>query len=153
MSDELLGVARRLAKASPKKPRQADLRRAVSTSYYALFHALARSSADVLLGVGADRPDKAWNHVYRALDHGFAKKACRRLRELGFPADICFCGDAFVILQEARHEADYNPSYRIDRAETLAFVDTAEKAIARLKAVSRKDRKALAIQLLLNRRA
>ncbi|MBS9478554.1 hypothetical protein [Ancylobacter radicis] len=152
MSDELLGVARRLAKASPKKPRQADLRRAVSTSYYALFHALARNAADVLVGVGTDRPDKAWNHAYRALDHGFAKKACRRLRDLGFPPDLCLCGDAFVILQEARHEADYNPSYKIDRAETLAFVATAESAIASLKSASRRDRKALAVQLLLNRR-
>lgn len=152
MSDELLGVARRLAKASPKTPRQADLRRAVSTSYYALFHALARNCADILLGVGPDRPDKAWNHVYRALDHGFAKRACRRLRELEFPPDICLCGDAFVTLQEARHEADYNPSYKIDRSETLSFVYMAEYAIASLKAASRKDRKALAVQLLLNRR-
>ena len=39
-SEDLLEQARRLAKREKKKPRQASLRRAVSTAYYALFHLL-----------------------------------------------------------------------------------------------------------------
>ena len=42
--------ARRLALAGPRRPRQADLRRAVSTAYYALFQAMAKDCADVLVG-------------------------------------------------------------------------------------------------------
>jgi uncharacterized protein (UPF0332 family) len=53
----LIVTARKLAKASPKKPRQADLKRAVSTAYYALFHALAKNAADQLVGVAQNRPD------------------------------------------------------------------------------------------------
>ena len=32
------------------RPREAELRRTVSTAYYALFHTLARSGADLLVG-------------------------------------------------------------------------------------------------------
>ena len=59
------------------KPRQADLKRAISTAYYALFHAMAKDAADMLVGVGADRPDKAWTQLYRALQHGDAKNAIK----------------------------------------------------------------------------
>jgi uncharacterized protein (UPF0332 family) len=38
--DDLLEQALHLAKREKKKPRQASLRRAVSTAYYALFHLL-----------------------------------------------------------------------------------------------------------------
>ena len=37
---DLLEQARHLAKRGKKRPRQASLRRAVSTAYYALFHLL-----------------------------------------------------------------------------------------------------------------
>ena len=40
LADDLLSQANRLAAASTGRPRQADLRRAVSASYYALFHLL-----------------------------------------------------------------------------------------------------------------
>ena len=44
----MIVTARKLASASLKKPRQADLRRAISTAYYALFHAMAKDAADML---------------------------------------------------------------------------------------------------------
>ena len=122
MTDDLIVTARRLARASPKKPRQADLKRAISTAYYALFHAMARESADLLVGVGQNRADKAWAQVYRALEHGFAKKACGQVRALGFPPTICSCADAYVTLQEARHDADYDPIHRVLRADALAVI-------------------------------
>ncbi len=57
MIDDLIALANRLASASPNKPRQADLRRAVSTAYYALFHAMAKNVADTMAGAvkGTDR--------------------------------------------------------------------------------------------------
>jgi hypothetical protein len=96
----LIVTARKLARASPSKPRQADLKRSVSTAYYALFHALARDAADMLVGVGPNRPDKAWTHVYRSLQHGDAKNACAAVRNLGFPRTIVTCADAFMTLQQ-----------------------------------------------------
>ncbi|MBI1779272.1 MAG: hypothetical protein HYR63_28400 [Proteobacteria bacterium] len=152
MDDDLIATAKRLANASTKKkPKQADLKRAVSTAYYAVFHAMARDAADLLLGVGQDRPDKAWAQTYRALEHGFAKNACGQVRGLGFPPDICSCADAFVSLQQARHDADYDPSHRVTRAVALAAVAQAEQAIGCLRTAPRKDRKAFAVQLLLKK--
>ena len=152
MSVELLGTARRLAKASPKKPRQCDLKRSISTAYYALFHAIAKSNADLAMGVGADRPTKAWAQTYRALDHNKAKKACISLRGLGFPVELIDCGEAFVSLQQARHDADYDPLFRTSRQEALACVDTAEDAMDKLKAASRRDRLAFCAVLLHDKR-
>lgn len=152
MSEELIGTARRLARASRNRPRQADLKRAVSTAYYALFHALAKDAADRLIGVGAARTDRAWVQTYRALDHGFAKNACRETRNLGFPANLVDCANEFVELQDARHRADYDPEARYSRAEALDWVARAEVAIAKLKASSNKDRKAFAVHILMRRR-
>lgn len=152
MSDELLATARRLAKASPKKPRQADLKRAVSTAYYALFHAMAKSAADMVAGTGANKAEKAWAQVYRALDHGFAKNACKEVAKLGFPPDVITVADEFVTLQEARHRADYDPLHRLTRAEAITLVARAESAVKILKGVPLKDRRAFAVQLLLKKR-
>lgn len=146
-------TARKLATANPLKPRQADLRRAVSTAYYALFHVLARNGADLLIGAGAGRSGEGWARVYRALDHGFAKNACRELRNLSFPAGIVNCANEFVELQEARHKADYDPRAKLMRAEVLEWVKRAEAAIAGLQASPRDDRRAFAVHLLLRRRS
>jgi uncharacterized protein (UPF0332 family) len=148
----LITVARRLALASPKKPRQADLRRSINSAYYALFHALAKDAADLVAGVGQRRPEKAWAQVYRSLQHGEAKTACENARNLNFPASIIFCADAFVALQKRRHDADYNPTFRASRQLAIEMVQLAEDAISNLKASTRQDRKAFAILLLLRRR-
>lgn len=152
MSSELLSTARLLARASPRRPRQADLRRAISTAYYAMFDAFARNGADLLVGVTASIPHKAWTQTYRALDHGAAKQACGQLRTLGFPPNLCDCGETFVQLQEARHKADYDPHHRVTRTEALAAIQAAEAAIKGLVASDRRDRKAFAVQLLFKRR-
>ncbi|MYC32883.1 MAG: hypothetical protein F4X64_06865 [Chloroflexi bacterium] len=68
ISDDLLDVARRLAEGNPS---QTDLRRAISSVYYALFHAIAQSNADTLVGdAPLVRDPDAWRQAYRALDHG-----------------------------------------------------------------------------------
>lgn len=153
MSEDLLGTARRLAKASPKKPRQADLKRAVSTAYYALFHAFAKNSADMLIGTtGAQRSNKAWVQTYRALDHGFARKACEQVRNLGFPPLVCTSADAFIELQQLRHSSDYDPTFRISRAEAVGAIKLAEESTRILRGAETKDRRAFAVQLLLKRR-
>ena len=148
----MIVTARKLANASPGKPRQADLKRAVSTAYYALFHALAKDAADLLVGVGKDRPNKAWAHLYRSLQHGDAKVACLATRNMNFPPLIKRCADIFVELQEQRHEADYNPTLQVLRAEALDAIKEAEEAIAALKSAPRRDRRAFAVQLLHKKR-
>ena len=72
---DLIQTARRLAQPGAAQPTQADLRRAVSTAYYALFHCLAATAADLLTG-SSRSPE--WHQVYRALEHGKARSACRQ---------------------------------------------------------------------------
>jgi hypothetical protein len=113
---------------------------------------MAKDAADLLVGVGTNRPDKAWRHAHRALDHGAAKNACAEVRNLGFPEEILTCADEFVKLQKARHPADYDPFHKVRRQHAMACVSNADKAIRALKFASRKDRRAFAVQLLLKKR-
>ena len=50
MHDELLEQARRLALLDRRRPKQANLRRAVSAAYYSLFHFLVDESCRGILG-------------------------------------------------------------------------------------------------------
>jgi len=89
----------------------------VSTVYYALFHCLARSSANALVGKAGTK-GRAWNRVYRALEHRTARIACSNkaiLKE--FPADIQAFADAFVEMQKMRHRADYSPMETFNKSE------------------------------------
>lgn len=150
----MIVTARKLANAGPTRPRQADLKRSVSTAYYALFHTLAKDAADMLVGVGSNRPDKAWRQVYRSLQHGEAKAACRLLgnNNPGFPQPLVDCANTFVILQEERHSADYASDFRATRADALDAIARAEQAIANLFAAPKKDRRAFAVLLLFKKR-
>jgi hypothetical protein len=153
MIDDLLALAERLARMSPNRPKQAELRRAVSTAYYALFHAMAKNCSDCLVGTTkAARPNRAWGQTYRALDHGPAKTACEGVRKIGFPQEICVCADAFVELQKARHDADYDPHHRLTRAVALEAVERAREGVEGLRHAGSNDRRAFAVHVLMKRR-
>jgi uncharacterized protein (UPF0332 family) len=153
MIADLLGQADRLAAASGTRPKQADLRRAISAAYYAVFHSLCKNCADTLVGtVKMQRPNRAWQQVYRGLDHKSARQACEAARTLGFPATIVSCADAFVSLQRQRHEADYDPTFKTTRAEARSALNLAKAAINDLRNSNSNDRKAFAVQLLFKKR-
>lgn len=50
----------------------------------------------------------------------------------GFPSEILEFAGTFVVLQDARHQADYSLEVRYERNDTLAAIDRAEKAIGQL---------------------
>ena len=79
--DDFVKTARSLVgQQGAGRPRETDLRRAVSTAYYGLFHCVASSGADLLVGgKQADRSERAWRQAYRALNHGQAKNRCREI--------------------------------------------------------------------------
>ncbi len=88
---DLIKTARRLSSPrGSKKPRQSDLKRAVSTAYYAMFHAMCRNCADCLIGkTKALRSEPAWRQAYRAVEHSHAKNQCKNKAILAkFPQDI-----------------------------------------------------------------
>ena len=150
-SRDLLETARRLAQPGAALPTQADLRRAVSTAYYALFHCLAAAAADLLTGSSSRGPE--WHQVYRALEHGKAKRACRQQRALrAFPMEIRRFAEMFVDLQEARHEADYALEGQYLKQDVLAIIGTAEDAINEFEQAGVRHRRGFAVHVLFKRR-
>ena len=158
---DIIGIARYLALGGVGgrlgRPRQEELRRAVSAAYYALFHLLAGNAADTLAGA---RPSlrsprrRFWSQTYRALDHGYAKNQCLNLSVMrGFPSEIQFLGETFANLQTHRQNADYNPDVMLYRSEAMRLIDSAEKAIDDFDGVPRRDRRAFALHTLLRGRA
>src|ERR1044072_6844098 len=109
IEDRLIVVAQDLSKRTGRRPRQAFMRRAVSTAYYAMFHALARLCADELIG-GKHSKTTAWSRVYRALDHKSAKTVLQSKEAIALSPLVAAFGRAFATLQERRHQADYDPA-------------------------------------------
>ena len=135
-----------LGKGKKGPPRQSDLKRAQSTAYYAMFHALCRNCADSFIeGPGSQRSQPAWRQANRAAEHGFAKNLdMRRSAMEKFPAKIQDFAYQFVQLQLKRHKADYDPFSKFARQDVQMSIDTAESAIRDLLASDSKDRTAFA---------
>jgi len=148
----LIVTARKQAGLNVRKPRQADLRRAISSAYYAVFHALAKECADRLVGTASNRRDAAWQQVYRALEHGFARHSGESAQKLGFPSAIVNFADTFGELQRERHAADYDPSMVCTLADARSAIDRADAAIGDLRGAPRADRTAFATLVLLKQR-
>lgn len=152
MSLDLIATAKRLTEFDGRA-RQHDLRRAISTAYYAMFHELARQSADILVGGrGATKSESAWHQVYRSLEHRSAKSACKDASSRSFPAQIQDFADSFVQLQERRHEADYDPTLSFLRNDAILTITTAEVAIRKFRNSRLKHRRAFAVWVLFKRR-
>ncbi|MDX8354678.1 hypothetical protein SLH47_20105 [Cognatiyoonia sp. IB215182] len=150
LADGMLKTARRLVPANAKRLSQSNLRRAISTSYYAVFHALAKLCADSLVGATKSRrPNKAWVEVYRGLDHGTSRQACDRAKKVAFPDELKDFADAYLQLQAARHEADYDPMVRPNKERALFYIRLAERSIAALNSVPSTDKKAFATWVLI----
>ncbi len=121
--DDLLRQAIQLVHKESKHPKQASLRRAVSTAYYAMFHFLiwettanwSRHALRARLG--------------RAFDHAPMKSASNRILDSRmFPftgedptvvANLKTVAKAFAQLQEKRHTADYDNGASWIRTEAL----------------------------------
>ena len=151
-SADLIAAALDLVEAGSRgRPRQANLRRAVSTTYYAMFHCLAVCCADMLVGgVGAERSEPAWRQAYRALEHGAARQRCNRTAIIQkFPEEVRDFADKFVAMQQKRHQADYDPEADYDKNFVLQDITDIAEVIAKFQRVPVKDRRAFAVYLLL----
>jgi hypothetical protein len=125
------------------------MRRAVSTAYYAMFHALCRLCADQLIG-GKHEKTPAWQRVYRAMEHKIAKNALLRKEVADLHPALAIFGVTFANLQDKRVAADYDPvSFSIYFDETNSLVDQADSAIKSLYGVDDDIKRNLATILLI----
>ena len=152
--DDLIRIAEHLASGGVRgrigRPVQAELRRAVSATYYALFHALSRCCANMLVGATpASRSQQAWRQVYRALEHGHAKNQCSNRNMLSrFPQKMQEFAGLFVAMQRQRQDADYDPYAQFFRSNVLRFIDQAKEAISEFGDTDARDQRAFAVHVL-----
>jgi len=139
LPDDLLVLAQDIAQLDARKPRQVCLRRAVSTAYYALFHRLIEDAARFLISGDHRRPLR--EALGRTFDHTGMKNASRGFAAMHPPPriarllagkpiqpELATVASTFARLQQARHEADYDPARRFTRRETLSLIDETEQA-------------------------
>ncbi|MBK9261423.1 MAG: hypothetical protein IPM54_16660 [Polyangiaceae bacterium] len=140
LHEQLLVQAEHLVtKDKNPNPPRASLRRAVSTAYYALFHLLVYASASCLAG-GSERK-KLRNLLSRAFEHAEMKSVCTAFKSgtlnanvannygpVSVPRDLKHVAEAFCLLQEGRHLADYAVHQRFTRTEAIVEVNRAKNA-------------------------
>lgn len=101
------------------RPRQASLRRAVSSAYYAVFHMLVADAC------------RNWKLRHqrtvleRAFEHGRMRQVSDKVKATASP-DLKAVAAGFVKLQHLRHRADYDNSAHWTRSDSLEAIKTAE---------------------------
>lgn len=149
---KMLAGSHDIIPASPGRPRQAMLRRAVSTAYYAMFHALCESNADTLVGQSPPSPHSdLWIETYRALQHRTAKNRLASYIQLVQEPAMRDFGQLFGTMQQQRISADYNPRARFIRSEVVTSIGRTEAAINAFYNTPAPTRRRLAIYLLVPR--
>lgn len=132
--DDLLRQAFDLVEKNPGSPNQADLRRAISAAYYALFHLLISET------VAHWSLDSSRDGLARMFEHKFMARASERVRDSkhfphsgGTPAvvdSLKTIAESFTDLQGSRHTADYDNATTWTHTQALEEVTTAATAFS-----------------------
>ena len=143
-SDDLLEQAKHLANRERRKPRQASLRRSVSTAYYALFHLLISDAT-----LNWRRPEQR-SLLARMFEHGKMKSACERQKaacshfltsdpppgpEVECARHLHRVAATFFDAQQQRHTADYDNSAQWTRTEVKNRIGKIEEAFVSWRAI------------------
>ena len=133
------------------QPSQEALRRAISTAYYAMFHALAISNANLVVAQRTPANQSAWTTTYRSLRHFRAENPL-----YGWPHLFSLPVQNFAIIiagiKRQREDADYNPDTSFAQNQVITWIDRAEQAIIDFNAASPQERSMVAIATLAGQR-
>lgn len=153
-TEDIISCSEYLLARPDSERTQADIDRAASTLYYAVFHEMCSTSANLFMGpkpIGHGR--RAWQQMYRALEHKRCCAKCKNKHILGkFPAPIVKFGNLFVSLQEKRHQSDYDPLVSLAHTDVVFMVDNAKKTIDAFRNASEVDLKAFCVFVLFENR-
>jgi uncharacterized protein (UPF0332 family) len=150
LPEDLLEQAKHLARRDPKRPKQASLRRAISTAYYALFHLLVSETV------------RNWKHagsrdeLARMFEHTNMRTACvnkrnelkTQLKTVTKTAPLPnvtvlqrlhLVAETFVDMHAEREKADYDYSATWTRTEAVSMVTTVESAFKAWQAIRNED--------------
>jgi uncharacterized protein (UPF0332 family) len=162
--DHLFEQADKLITPQTGRPRQVDIRRAISAAYYAIFHATITAAADQFVGM-TNRDESRYGLVYRSVDHKWLRELCKEVQKStpssnfrphtplgGFGADIAAFAEAVVTLQIKRHTADYDVMVRMNRSDAVLAIAEARAALRRFDRASLPQRLAFLSLLLFSPR-
>lgn len=127
--------------APPGGPSRETIHRAVSTVYYAVFHAVNASNADVRHGVPASAATaRSWTNAYRQMRH---TRATNRLRQHFFylNSDARLLANYFINLKTARETADYDPNRVLTVGDANFWISEARAALVVLQTMTPADRR------------
>ena len=144
--DDLLEQAQHLAQRESKRPKQASLRRAISSAYYALFHLLISEAVK-----NWKRPEERLT-LARMFEHGAMAKVCAkkhddlrawfnttprpvRGRAHNTNGHLLIVAKTFIEMLQHRHTADYDGSKVWSRLEVSEHIGAVTEAFASWKAI------------------
>jgi hypothetical protein len=158
--NHLFEQANKLITIQVGPPRQVDVRRAISSAYYATFHATITAAADQFIGV-TNRDTSRYGLVYRSVSHAWLRDLCKEVQKptlsnkfrphapsSGFGPNVTAFAAAVVELQEKRHSADYDVMIRMNKSDAVLAISTARAALRRFSKAS-KTRRLAFLSLLL----
>lgn len=143
LPSDLLDQARTLAMFDAKKPKQANLRRSLSSAYYALFHFLSDESVKNFIGAGQQNRMHR-DLARRAIAHTRLKDVCQeflkqtpkdilkpywQISRIPEKTDLGIICNNLINLQIRRHEADYDFTKVFTRSSVLDDCDRAQEAM------------------------
>jgi uncharacterized protein (UPF0332 family) len=157
--DHLFEQAETLVSPPVGRPRQVDVRRAISAAYYAIFHAAITAAVDQFVGV-TNRDQSRYGLAYRSVNHAWLRDLCKEIQSTpsskfksyappqGFDQNITAFAAVLVELQEKRHSADYDVMIRMNRSDAALAIAKARVALHRFGTASEPQRSAFLSLLL-----
>ena len=145
-------LAREMAATEPSDHlHQTRLRMAVGNVYYAMYHALARNNADLLIGPSeTEGSSPEWNQVYTALggDSAFELMQADFSRQ---PEVMRRFVDVFLAAHHQRLLAEEDPATTFTADQAWDCVERAVSTISEFLSIEPEQRRTFAVQLLLYR--
>jgi hypothetical protein len=162
---DLLSQAEQLATIDARKPKQVNLRRAVSAAYYAVFHYLVHEACSLQIGtkhgqaVYRQTLGRAYTHTVMkqccmSFGGGTLKESVRRALPVdahgsyAILAEIKNIASLFCDLQDLRHLADYDLTARFSRFDVLTLIEQANSHIERFSGLPSSDDKSFFLACL-----
>lgn len=135
----------KLAAANAAEGTNAGRRRAISTAYYAAFHAICRLVADRI--VGEPDPDmELYENVYRSVEHRFSDHQGR----FAISEETEMIRIALRELRERRAEADYRSErFHVSLEHVVDTLNLAKDILTRLAVLDQDTSRKLAISLFI----
>lgn len=118
---------------------EADLRRATSDLYYALFHRICECLV-APMGI-PDQPEREefrelFRLMYRLPDHSYTSKKCREIQGHDFSEEIKTVAQLFVTMRSKREFSDYDPLQRFAFSSVNNDLGAVDHALTALDQVS-----------------